>query len=73
MTTEQPFKNRRDAILEMYEIGDSINVFQYAYRLCISLRLNTISEKDFDALTNELKFYCETNKIETENEICSLF
>jgi hypothetical protein len=73
MTTQQPFKNHRDAILEMYEVGESINAFGYAYRLCISLRLNTITIKQFDSLSKELEFYCEKLNIETSNEICSLF
>jgi hypothetical protein len=73
MTTTQPFKNRRDAILEMYEVGESINSFEYAYRLCISLRLNTITIEQFDSLSKELEIYCERFNIQTSNEICSLF
>lgn len=68
-----PFKNLRDAILEMYEIGESINVFGYAHRLCVSLRLETISQQQFDGLCQELQFHCEMNNIPTSNEICSLF
>jgi hypothetical protein len=75
MTTAQknPFKNFRDALLEMVEVGESINAFGYAYRLCISLRLETISLDQFDGLCKELKFHCERNKIATSNEIASLF
>jgi hypothetical protein len=73
MNTQQPFKNHRDAILEMYEVGESISAFGYAYRLCISLRLNTITIKQFDSLSKELEIYCEKLNIETSNEICSLF
>ena len=68
-----PFKNLRDAILEMYEIGESINVFGYAHRLCVSLRMETLSQDQFDALCKELQFHCEKNNISTSNEICSLF
>jgi len=75
MKTSQvlPFKNFRDAILEMIEVGESINVFGYALRLCVSLRMKTISFEQFDGLCKELKSYCEINKVETSNEICSLF
>ena len=75
MTTAQvlPFKNLRDAILEMYEIGESINVFGYAHRLCVSLRLGTISFDQYDGLCKELQFHCEMNNIPTSNEIASLF
>ena len=73
MTTQQPFENHRDALLEMCEVGESINAFGYAYRLCISLRLNTITSEQFDSLSKELEFYCTKFNIETSNEICSLF
>jgi hypothetical protein len=75
MTTAQatPFKNFRDALLEIVEVGESINPFGYAYRLCISLRLGTISFEQYDGLCKELKFHCENNKITTSNEIASLF
>ena len=70
---EIPFVNFRDALLEMVEVGESINAFGYAYRLCISLRLETISLDQFDGLCKELKFHCDNNKITTSNEIASLF
>ena len=75
MTTAQetPFKNFRDALLEIVEVGESINAFGYAYRLCISLRLETITLDQFDGLCKELKFHCKHNKITTSNEIASLF
>ena len=68
-----PFANFRDAILEMYEVGESINAFGYALRLCISLRMNTITMEQFDGISQELKWYCEKYKLETSNEIASLF
>jgi hypothetical protein len=68
-----PFKNFRDALLEIEEVGESINAFGYAHRLCISLRLETISFDQFDGLCNELKWHCQVNKISTSNEIASLF
>ena len=75
MTTAQqiPFKNFRDALLEIQEVGESINAFGYAHRLCISLRLETISFDQYDGLCNELQFHCQVNKIPTSNEIASLF
>ena len=68
-----PFVNHRDALLEMYEVGESINAFGYAYRLCISLRLGTISFEQFDSLVKEFQWYCQQFNIQTENEIASLF
>ena len=75
MTTAQvsPFKNFRDALLEIEEVGESINAFGYAHRLCISLRLEKISFDQFDGLCKELQFHCEMNNIPTSNEIASLF
>jgi hypothetical protein len=75
MTTAQriPFANFRDAILEMYEVGESINVFGYSLRLCISLRENTITNEQFEGISQQLKWYCEKFNIETSNEIASLF
>jgi hypothetical protein len=75
MTTAQeiPFKNFRDAILEMYEVGESINAFGYTHRLLVSLRLKTITGQQFDGLLNQLEWYCEKFKIETSNELASLF
>jgi hypothetical protein len=68
-----PFANFRDAILEMYEIGESINVFGYAHRLCISLRLETITMDQYDGLCKELKAHCHREEIKTSNEVVSLF
>jgi hypothetical protein len=68
-----PFKNFRDALLEMVEVGDSINVWGYSLRLCISLRENTITNEQFDGLCNQLNWHCQVNKIPTSNEIASLF
>jgi hypothetical protein len=73
MTTNQPFKNLRDAILEMYEIGESINAFGYTSRLMSSLYEGTITIEQWQSLSQQLKFYCEKFNIETSNEICSLF
>lgn len=75
MTTTQvlPFKNFRDALLEIEEVGESINAFGYAHRLCISLRLETLSFDQFNGLCKELQFHCKMNNIETSNEIASLF
>ena len=72
-TEKQPFANFRDEILEMYEIGATINVFGYAYRLCISLRLHTITIDQYDGLCKELDAYCRRENIKTSNEIASLF
>lgn len=72
-SSDRPFVNFRDAILEMQEVGETINAFGYAYRLCISLRSETITFSEFDGLTKELEFYCQRNRVETKNEICSLF
>jgi hypothetical protein len=68
-----PFANFRDAILEMYEVGESINVWGYTLRLCISLRENTITNEQFDGLSQQLDWYCEKFNIETTIKISSLF
>jgi hypothetical protein len=68
-----PFVNHRDALLEMYEVGESINAFGYALRLCLSLRHKTITMEQFDSLVNEFQWYCQEFNIQTSNEIASLF
>jgi hypothetical protein len=70
---KKPFENFRDAILSMYDIGDTMNVFGYAHKLCISLRLETITPDQYNGLCSELMAYCYREKIETTNEVVSLF
>lgn len=73
LSSDRPFINHRDALLEMQEVGETINAFHYAHRLMVSLRAETITSAQFDGLANELQFYCQRNRIQTKNEICSLF
>jgi hypothetical protein len=72
-SSDRPFINHRDALLEMQEVGESINAFGYAHRLMVSLRTETITSAQFDSLLNELEFYCQKNRVETRNELGSLF
>lgn len=69
----QPFKNVRDAMLELPTVGESTNVFAYSLRLMLSLKHETIPPAQYKLLCGDLQLHCERNKIETSNQICSLF
>lgn len=64
--TAAPFKNFRDAYAVLYtEVGETMNAFGYAHRLCLSLRYKTITSEEFDGLSSHMIWYCERMKIET--------
>jgi hypothetical protein len=68
MTTNQPFENYADAYNTMHEMGASINANLFSYRLCISLRMRTISMDDFEILSKSLVYFLEKAYIETPIE-----
>ena len=70
---KRPFENKRDAMLTLTEVGETLSSFGYCYRLCQSLKHNTVTPEQFTLLSGDLQLHCQINKIETENEICSLF
>jgi len=68
MTTNQPFENYQDAYHTMREMGASINANLFSYRLCISLRMRTISMDEFETLSISLVHFLEKAYIETPIE-----
>lgn len=65
--------SRRELHLLLPEVGESMNAFEYAKYLMYSLKFGTITSEEYDLLSGDLQMYCKSNKVETENEICSLF
>lgn len=64
---------KRELMLLLPEVGETINPFGYAHKLCASLRAGVITFEQFDMLCGDLQLHCEANNIETKNEIASLF
>ena len=73
LTNNNSKNTLRLLMLDLYEVGESINVFAYAMRLMIALKDNKITSEQYKLLCGDLQNYCERNKLETSNEIVSLF
>ena len=63
----------RNLMLDLCEVGESINSFGYASKLMKALKKNQITFNQFELLCGDLYLHCQKNKIETSNDICSLF
>lgn len=72
-TTSATTRKIRELILDLYEVGETINAFEYALRMCEALRHEEITLEQFDLLSGTLELYCKQNNIRTSNELCSLF
>jgi len=66
-------KTLRELMLDLYEVGETINPFGYALKLAQALRKGEITFEQYDLLCGSLQIYCQREKISTSNEICSLF
>ncbi len=66
-------KNAREFMLLLCEVGETMSAFAYALEMMISLKNDEITTKEFELLSGDLQLHCRRNKIETSNEICSLF
>jgi len=60
-------------MLDLCEVGESISSYGYALKLMKALSANEITGKQFNLLSGDLYLHCQKNKIQTSNEICSLF
>ena len=63
----------RELILDIAEVDETRNPFAIALKMVKALHNKEISLEDFELLSGELQFWCVRFKIETSNEICSLF
>jgi len=63
----------RNLMLDLCEVGESINSFGYALKLMQARSANEITSKQYNLLCGDLYLHCQKNKIQTSNEICSLF
>ena len=63
----------RELMLDLCEVGETINSFGYALKMMEALRDEKITSTQFHLLAGDLQIHCQKEKIETSNEICSLF
>jgi hypothetical protein len=63
----------RNLMLDLCEVGESISAFAYASKLMKAVSTNEITFNQFELLSGDLYLHCQRNKIQTSNEICSLF
>lgn len=66
-TNTNHFPNKREAMLDLIDVNED-NVFSYAKKLMISLRLGTIDSKNYELLTGDLYLHCLRNNIPTKIE-----
>jgi hypothetical protein len=71
--TKSKNQTLRNLLLDLYEVGESINAFQYAYDMMIALKNDEITPREYELLSGSFYLHCKRNQIETSNEICSLF
>jgi len=63
----------RNLMLDLCDVGESMTAFGYASKLMKALRTNQITFNQFELLSGDLYLHCQKNKVQTSNEICSLF
>ena len=66
-------KTLRELMLDLYEVGETMNAFGYALKLIKALTKKEITFEQYDRLCGTFQIYCQREKIETSNQICSLF
>ena len=66
-------KNAREFMLMLCEVGETMSAFEYAFEMMVALKNEEITLKEFTLLSGTFQIYCRQNKIQTSNEICSLF
>jgi hypothetical protein len=63
----------RELMLDLCEVGETMNAFTYALKMMKALNDKEITSEQFKLLAGSLQIYCQREKIQTSNEICSLF
>jgi hypothetical protein len=66
-------KNAREFMLILCEVGETMSPFAYALEMMLALKNGQITAREYELLSGDMEIYCRQNKIETSNEICSLF
>ena len=63
----------RELMLDLCEVGETMNAYGYALKMMKALSNKEITSEQFNLLSGSLQIHCRREKIETSNEICSLF
>jgi hypothetical protein len=63
----------RELMLDLCEVGETMNAYGYALKMMKALSNKEITSEQFKLLAGDLQIHCQREKIETSNEICSLF
>ena len=63
----------RELMLDLCEVGETMNAFGYALKMMKALNDKEITSEQFKLLAGSLQIHCQREKIQTSNEICSLF
>ena len=63
----------RELMLDLCEVGETINAYGYALKMMKALSDKKITSEQYHLLSGSLQIHCQREKIETSNEICFLF
>ena len=65
-------KTRRNLMLDLMDVGETLTPYTYALRMMKALKSNQIDNHDFDWLTYNFEMYCRTEKISTNINFSTL-
>jgi len=65
MENETKNITRRNLMLDLMEVGETLTPDSYALRMMEALKSNKIDLNEFDWLTYNFEMYCRTEKIST--------
>ena len=63
----------RNLMLDISEMDETSNPFTIALKMMNALKNEEITSNQYELLAGDLQTECNRYKIETSNEICSLF
>jgi hypothetical protein len=72
MVNETKYKTRRNLMLDLMEVGETLTPYTYALRMMEALKSNQIDNYDFEWLTYNFEMYCRTEKISTNINFSTL-
>lgn len=65
-------KTRRNLMLDLMLVGETLTPYAYALKLMHALKSNEIDNHEFDWLTYNFEMYCRTEKISTNINFSTL-
>jgi hypothetical protein len=65
-------KTRRNLMLDLMEVGETLTPYTYALRMMEALKSNQIDNHEFDWLIYNFEMYCRTEKISTNINFSTL-